>query len=58
MWLSKYGIEFYVKWYNGKCKYFIKIESRMPLPIGGGELPVFVIAPVLTFSWQEIYQNR
>lgn len=30
----------------------------MSLSVGGGEIPVSVMAPVLKFSWQVNYKNR
>lgn len=37
---------------------YLKIELRMPPLVGVGKFPVFIMAPVLMFSWQEKYSNH
>lgn len=36
---------------------YLKIEPRMPPPVGGDELSVFVMAPGLTYLWQVTMQS-
>lgn len=54
-WLSKYGVEYFLS--------NILVSLRIHLlnlrqNAGGDKFPIFVMALILTFSWQVKYQNH